>query len=126
MDNVFGCVRLTQIQKDLKELKKKFKSIDDDLVYAERLLECGQKLPQTDPYPGFEKHKVYKTRVINVSSGKGKSSGYRLIYEDISTDDKKKLLLIYLYDKPANNNESSVRIEIRTRFHSPEYKKITQ
>jgi mRNA-degrading endonuclease RelE of RelBE toxin-antitoxin system len=108
----------------LKELGKKFKSVETDLLYAVRLLELGQTLPQTEPYPGFGEHRVFKTRVINTSTDKGKSSGYRLIYEDISNDEEKQILLILLYDKHTCKNENAVRIEIKTRFRSPEYTKL--
>jgi len=122
MNIVVKCIQLPQIQKDLKELKKRFKLVKNDLLYAVRLLELGRILPQTDPYPGFgADHKVFKTRVINVNTNKGKSSGYRLIYEDISSDDERKILLIFLYDKHTCNKENKVRIEVKTRLQSPEY-----
>lgn len=115
-------LHLPQIDKDVKVLRKKYRSADVDLLYAERLLQAGQILPQTDPYPGFsESHNVYKTRVINTSSTKGKSSGYRLIYEEIIKDDEEVIILILLYTKATIKEESDVRAEIRARLRSPEY-----
>ena len=119
------CIRLRQIQADLKQLKKKFPSVEKDLEYAERLLEAGQSLPQTYPYPGFgEDHSIYKTRVVNTSQRKGKSTGYRLIYEIIEPQDDTVILLILLYGKTTISDENKVRIEIKTRLRSPDYPKI--
>jgi mRNA-degrading endonuclease RelE of RelBE toxin-antitoxin system len=125
VDIIVKCIKLPQIQKDLKDLKKRFRLVEKDLLYAVRLLERGQTLPQTDPYPGFgADHKVFKTRVINVNTAKGKSSGYRLIYEDISKKDEKQILLIFLYDKHTCSKEDNVRKEVKTRLHSPEYSSL--
>jgi mRNA-degrading endonuclease RelE of RelBE toxin-antitoxin system len=125
MNIVVKCTKLPQIQKDLKELKRRFKSVETHLLYAERLLELGQSLPQTDPYPGFgESHKVFKTRVLNTDTDKGKSSGYRLIYEEVSGDKGKQILIIFLYDKHTCNDENKVRIEVKTRLRSPEYPRL--
>jgi mRNA-degrading endonuclease RelE of RelBE toxin-antitoxin system len=116
------CVRLPQITGDIKRLAKKFKSVEGDLIYAERLLEAGRALPQTDPYPGFgQNHKIFKTRVVNTSSSKGKSSGYRLIYEEILGERGEIILLMLLYDKSTYNDENKVRIAIKVRLRSPEY-----
>ena len=126
MNIVAYCIRLPQIEKDLKALSKRFKSASNDLVHVERLLEVGYKLPQTDQYTGFgENHNIFKTRVINTNTNKGKSSGYRLIYEEISNSREKQILLIFLYDKHTCNNEGKVRIEVKTRLHSPEYQTLT-
>lgn len=115
-------LRLPQINRDVKVLRKKYRSTDVDLLYAERLLQAGQTLPQTDPYPGFgQSHSIYKTRVINTSSVKGKSGGYRLIYEEIIIDGGEVIILILLYTKATIEEETNVRAEIRGRLRSPEY-----
>lgn len=119
------CMRLPQLEGDLKRLKKKFRSVETDLIYAERLLEAGQVLPQTASYPGFgEDHSVFKTRVVNTDSAKGKSSGYRLIYEEIKTKGDKVILLLLLYSKTTYDDENKVRIEVKTRLRSPDYPKL--
>ena len=115
-------LRLPQIDRDVKVIRKKYRSVDVDLLYAERLLQAGQILPQTDPYPGFgESHSIYKTRVINTSSSKGKSGGYRLIYEEIIVDDAEVIIVILLYTKATIKEETNVRAEIRARLRSSEY-----
>ena len=122
METVARCIRLPQLVADIKHLKKKFRSVEIDLVYAERLLEAGKILPQTDPYPGFgENHKIFKTRVINTDSTKGKSSGYRLIYEEVKAENDTVVLLMLLYDKSMHKEENKVRIEVWTRLRSSEY-----
>ena len=119
---VAKCVRLPQLSTDIKHLKKRFRSVETHLIYAERLLEAGQIFPQTYPYPGFgADHRIFKTRVINTDLAKGKSSGYRLIYEEIKTESDMVILLILLYDKSMYKEESKVRIEVWARLRSPEY-----
>lgn len=122
---VSTCIRLRQLEGDIKRLKKRFRSVEDDLVYAERLLEAGRILPQTDPYRGFGQHNIFKTRVINTDVRKGKSSGYRLIYEEIESGDDKVIVLLLLYDKKTYDDENKVRIEVKTRLRSPDYPKLT-
>lgn len=125
MKVVATCIRLPQLENDLKRLKRKFRSVETDLIYAERLLEVGQVLPQTDPYPGFGKdHNIFKTRVINTDSGKGKSSGYRLIYEEIESKGDKVILLLFLYSKTTHDDENKVRAEVKARLKSPDYPKL--
>ena len=122
METVAKCVRLAQLATDIKHLKKRFRSVETHLVYAERLLEAGRILPQTDPYPGFgQNHRIFKTRVINTDSAKGKSSGYRLIYEEIKAENNTVILLMLLYDKSMYEEENKVRIEVWTRLRSSEY-----
>jgi mRNA-degrading endonuclease RelE of RelBE toxin-antitoxin system len=113
---------LPQLATDIKHLEKRYPSVEMDLVYAERLLEAGKTLPQTDPYPGFGTgHKIFKTRVINTDIARGKSSGYRLIYEETKTEGDMLILLILLYGKSTYKEESKVRIEVWARLRSPEY-----
>jgi hypothetical protein len=122
MNAVIKCFRLPQIEKDLKALNKKFRNANVHLIYAERLLEAGINIPETYPYPGFsEKHKIFKTRVLNTDIGKGKSNGYRLIFEEFYKDNNKQFRLIYMYEKSEDNNESKIKAEILFRLHSPEY-----
>lgn len=121
------CIRLPQLATDVKHLRKRFRSVEIDLISAERLLEAGETLPQTTPYPGFEKnHKIFKTRVINTDSAKGKSGGYRLIYEEIKAENSVAgtnmvVLLMLLYDKAMYEEENKVRSEVWARLRSPEY-----
>lgn len=118
----YKCIRLPQIERDLKLLRKKSRSVDIDLVFAERLLRSGYSFPQTVQYPGFgESHAIFKTRVVNTSSDRGKSGGYRLIYEEILKDSDITFVLILLYNKSTISDENSVRAEVKARIRNPEY-----
>lgn len=125
MKVVGTCIRLSQLERDIKRLRKKHRSVEADLIYIERLLKAGQILPQTNPYPGFgEEHNLFKTRVVNTDSRKGKTSGYRLVYEEIQGESDKFILLILLYDKTTYSDEKKVMIELKTRLSSPEYPRL--
>jgi len=126
MRAVAVCTRISQFEADVKGLGKKFPSVDVDVLYAKRLLEAGKALPQTFPYPGFGDRKIYKTRVINASLGsKGKSSGYRLVYEEIDKEVGKAIVLIMLYRKNEYGDEKKVKNEIKFRLRDPNYPVLT-
>ena len=119
MKSVAQCCRVSQISKDIKQLKKRFRSVEQDVIYVERLLEAGkiQVAPYTAPYPGFDEHRIFKTRVVNTDSSKGKSGGYRLIYEECASSGViQTVILILVYDKNMYNSETKVQAEIRTRL----------
>lgn len=119
---VVRCIRVKQLEADIKRLTKKFPSMDVDLLYAQRLLEARESLPQTYQYPGFGNRKIYKTRIINTSlADKGKSSGYRLIYEETNGQANKVIVLIMLYTKNEYRDENKVKNEITFRLNDPSY-----
>lgn len=79
-------------QRNLKNLKKKFPSVKDDVEKILTELEKGE--PLGEPIPLINAP-VYKVRVRNTDIPKGESSGYRLIYK---FDEEKRVitpLLIY-------------------------------
>jgi|GEM_PF-4347789 len=122
------CYRLPQLERDLKNIGKKHRTVGLDLGYAETLLAKGLILPQTNQYPGFkDQHTIMKTRVVNTGDARGKSSGYRLIYEILpgAPAQPTTLLLIYIYPKKGNDNEANIKEEILSRIRSPEYKELT-
>ena len=64
-------------QKSIKLLKKKFRSVKDDLYDVIQALE---KDPTTgDPIPGWNKE-IWKIRAASSDIKRGKSGGFRLIY----------------------------------------------
>ena len=71
-------VQLTEtFQKSIKDLKKKYPQVKDDLLANVKALE---KDPSAgDPIPGWNKE-VWKVRVASSDVKKGKRGGYRLIY----------------------------------------------
>ena len=110
--------RHPRLARDLKQLGKRFPSVERDLVYAERLLAAGQSLPQTDALQEFGERRLFKTRVVNTSIQRGKSAGYRLVYEIVVEEDDDGFLLLLLYDHKTLRTEEEVRKELRTRLES--------
>lgn len=116
---------IEQLQKDVNRLKKKYPSVQADLRYVQRLLGSGKILPQTNPYCGFGQHKMFKTRVYNTSMGnRGKSRGYRVIYEEVGSGTDKTIVLVMLYSKNEYQNEHRIKNEIRFRLNSPSYQAL--
>jgi len=117
-----ACIKIRQLEADIKRLRKKFPAVELNLGYVERLLKAGKTLPQTYQYPGFHNRRVFKTRFINTSLGnKGKSGGYRLIYEEVGSEAGNAIVLIMLYGKNEYQDEDKVKNEIRLRLNDPNY-----
>lgn len=122
MKSQVECIKVKQLEADIKRLRKKFPSVEADLVFVQRLLKAGKAVPQTYQYPGFGNRIVFKTRVINTSLGnKGKSGGYRLIYEEVGSEASKAIILIMLYGKNEYRSEDKVKNEVRVRLNDPNY-----
>ena len=114
--------QIEQFEKDIKRLKKRYPSVQRHLRYAQRLLEAGTVLQQTKSYPGFGQHEMFKTRVINTDMGnRGKSGGYRLIYEQLGSGTDKMIVLVMLYTKNEFSDENKIMNEIRSRLNSRAY-----
>ncbi len=64
-------------QKSIKILKKKFRSVKDDLYSVIRTLEKDPTIG--DPIPGWNKE-IWKIRAASSDIKRGKSGGFRLIY----------------------------------------------
>ncbi len=66
-----------RFQKDLRDLVKRYRSIRQDLQTLIELLQSGE-------VPGDEvagaKYQIFKVRLKNSDTQKGKSGGYRVIY----------------------------------------------
>jgi hypothetical protein len=120
---------LDEFKKDLKSLKKKYRSLDEDLEVVKKILET---LPEERPPFSFRIDNLgIETCVIKVKKiackalkGKGVNSGLRLIYasfeelEEIKEDDKivqeyreAKIVMIELYHKNNKANEDRDRIK---------------
>ncbi len=120
---------LVEFQKDLKSLKKKYRSLDEDLKIVKKILEV---LPDERPPFSFRIDNLgIETCVIKVKKiackalkGKGVNSGLRLIYayfeelEEIKEDDKivqesreAKIVMVELYHKNNKANEDRDRIK---------------
>lgn len=94
--------------KDLKTLSKKYKHIEDDLnSFFENLSQndiAGKKLK------GFNAE-LYKVRLKSSDNNKGKSGGFRIIYE--KEEDKLIIYLIEIYSKSQKSNINKAEIEKR-------------
>lgn len=123
MGSLIPCIKAPQFEGDVKRLRKKYRSVEADVRHVQRLLERGVPLPQTSQYPGFGKRKIFKTRVINTDLGnKGKSGGYRMIYEEVVKDNGMvAIILVMIYAKNEFQKEYQLKNEITQRLSSPSY-----
>ena len=95
---------LPLFDKKLKHYKKKNPLLKRDYSKLLDLLEENPN-PTTTPL----KDKVYKIRMANSSSNKGKSAGYRVYY--FYKDSKDTLLLFYMHSKSDEPNINDVRLD---------------
>ena len=101
-------------QGQLRKLAKRYRSIRADLQPLFDDLESGNC--PGDQIPGTT-YTVYKVRVKNSDIQKGKSAGYRVIYQ---LQDKICILLVTLYSKSEETTLASSEIrEIIDRFYEP-------
>jgi mRNA-degrading endonuclease RelE of RelBE toxin-antitoxin system len=92
-------------KKELKKLNKRYRSIDKDIQPLIEQLEAGET--PGDRIVGNE-YPVYKVRVSNSDTRKGKSSGYRVIYYTIIPE---AILLTTIYAKSDRTNISNKEVE---------------
>lgn len=104
---------LTQFKKDLKNLLKKYRTLNDDLDVVKRVLEVA---PDERPPFSFRIDNLgLETCIIKVKKiackalkGRGVNSGLRLIYAHFL--DEQKITFIELYHKNDKENEDKSRI----------------
>ena len=118
MKKIFSEVRkLTEFDKDFKKLRKRFRTLDEDLqVFIEKQLKLFHKLgvdnkgcvPISDL--GISYPEIYKARKFACRSlkGKGAASGIRIIYGYYSNEDA--IEFIEMYYKGDKANEDRQRI----------------
>ncbi|MBC7425616.1 MAG: hypothetical protein H7321_03685 [Bacteroidia bacterium] len=104
---------LTEFKKDLKNLLKKYRTLNDDLVVVKIILK--QKPDERPPFSFIIDSLSLETCIIKVKKiackalkGRGVNSGLRLIYAYFP--DKKKITFIELYHKNDKENEDRKRI----------------
>jgi mRNA-degrading endonuclease RelE of RelBE toxin-antitoxin system len=94
-----------KFRKEVKKLLKKYNSARKDIEPLIKQLESGE-------IPGDRiaenKYPVYKVRVPNSDTRKGKSSGYRVIYYTMTPE---AILLTAIYSKSDRSNISNKEIE---------------
>lgn len=104
---------LIEFEKDLKNLLKKYRTLNEDLAEVKTIL---KKKPQERPPFSFRIDNLgLQTCVIKVKKiackalkGRGVNSGLRLIYAYFEA--KKKITFIELYHKNDKENEDKQRI----------------
>lgn len=104
---------LTEFQKDLKNLLKKYRTLNDDLYVVKQVLTTA---PDARPPFSFRiDNLTLETCVIKVKKiackslkGRGVNSGLRLIYAYFK--DQEKIIFVELYHKNDKENEDKQRI----------------
>lgn len=104
---------LSEFKKDLKNLLKKYRTLNDDLDVVKRVLEI---LPDERPPFSFRIDNLgIETCIIKVKKiackslkGRGVNSGLRLIYAHFPNEQK--ITFIELYHKNEKENEDKSRI----------------
>lgn len=104
---------LKEFQKDVKKLKKKFRSINDDISTLKKVIaaEPNQRPPFSYEINGLGIAKcVIKVKKIacRALKGKGVNTGLRLVYAYF--EEEENILLIELYFKADQENENRERI----------------
>lgn len=94
-----------KIAKDIKELRKRYRSITRDIQSFAKQLEFGEITG--DRIIG-NKYPVFKARIKNSDIQKGKSGGYRVIYYTVIADE---ILLATVYSKSDQSDISNQEIE---------------
>jgi mRNA-degrading endonuclease RelE of RelBE toxin-antitoxin system len=94
-----------KFRKEVKKLLKRYNSARKDIEPLIKQLESGE-------IPGDRiaenKYPVYKVRVPNSDTRKGKSSGYRVIYYTMTPE---AILLTAIYSKSDRRNISNKEVE---------------
>ncbi|NCO54605.1 MAG: hypothetical protein COS14_05030 [Bacteroidetes bacterium CG02_land_8_20_14_3_00_31_25] len=104
---------LKEFEKDLKQLLKKYRSLNDDLAEVKTIL---KKKPEERPPFSFRINNLgLETCVIKVKKiackalkGRGVNSGLRLIYAHFQEEEK--IIFVELYHKNDKENEDKQRI----------------
>jgi hypothetical protein len=104
---------LTEFNKDLKNLLKKYRTLNDDLKIVKQVLEV---FPNERPSFSFRIDNLgIETCIIKVKKiackalkGRGVNTGLRLVYAHFP--DKQRIVFIELYSKSDKENEDRQRI----------------
>ena len=94
-----------EFKRNLRQLAKKYRHIKSDMQSILDTLETGAN--PGDQIPGIA-FKIYKVRIRNSDSMKGKRGGYRLIYQE--TPDNA-IILITIYVKTEQSDISPQEIQ---------------
>ena len=93
-----------EFKRNLRQLAKKYRHIKSDVQPL--LGELSQGQTPGDQIPGVQ-YEVFKVRVRNSDSGKGKSGGYRVIYQRTL---QQTTILITIYSKSEQEDIAAKEI----------------
>lgn len=93
-----------EFKRNLRALGKKYRHIRLDIQPAIERLQSGETLG--DQVPGT-RYTIFKARLQNSDIQKGKSSGYRLIYRQVS---RPHIVLVTIYSKLDQGDISAEQI----------------
>lgn len=93
-----------EFKRNIRQLVKKYRRLKTDVQPL--LDELGQGQTPGDQIPGVQ-YEVFKVRVRNSDSGKGKSGGYRVIYHR-TTDGA--IILVTIYSKTEQSDIAAPEI----------------
>jgi len=118
MKKIFSEVRrLAEFDKDFKKLRKRFRTLDEDLkVFIEKQLKLFHKLGIDNKGCvrmsdiGISYPEIYKSRKFACRSlkGKGAASGIRITYAYYSNDDIIEFIEIYYKGDKANEDRHRI------------------
>ncbi len=104
---------LQEFEKDLKQLLKKYRTLNDDLEVVKKVLEINPD--ERPPFSLRISDLKVETCVIKIKKiaskslkGKGVNSGFRLIYAWF--EEEQRIVLVELYHKNDKENEDRKRI----------------
>jgi mRNA-degrading endonuclease RelE of RelBE toxin-antitoxin system len=93
-----------EFKRNLRHLAKKYRHIQSDVQPVIEQLEVGVK--PGDQISGVQQE-VFKVRARNTDAGKGKSGGYRIIYQVKSVAE---IVLITIYSKSEQGDVAAAEI----------------
>jgi mRNA-degrading endonuclease RelE of RelBE toxin-antitoxin system len=101
--------RILRFDRCLRQLKKRFPKITNDLAEAFTLLENHPEVGSVIP----DDFGIRKLRIASTDMQRGKSGGFRLLYKLIvDKDEDIVVILLYLYAKSDQSDVSQPFLEI--------------
>jgi len=93
-----------EFKRNLRTLAKKYRHIRDDVAPVVEALQAGEMLGDQIPGVGYT---LFKVRVRNQDSARGKSGGYRVIYYLRTSTN---IIMVTIYSKTEQADISAAQI----------------
>ena len=99
-----------EFKREARTLKKRYRTIETDIQTLIDRLKNGDR--PGDQVPGLPDYLIYKVRVKNSDMKRGKSGGYRVIYQNLDPT----VILLRIYSKSDQDNISldEIRSTVKT------------